>query len=67
MRGVKKMVEQEKQCMDVLRQISSISGAVRGLWTQVLGDHLSGCIAGAVQRHEKPLVDEQVEFLQKTK
>ncbi len=67
LRGIHKMVEAEAPCMEVLRQISSVSGAVRGLWTQVLSDHLRGCIAGAVVRDEKPLVDELVEFLQKAK
>ena len=67
LRGIRKMVEAEAPCIEVLRQISSVSGAVRGVWTQVLGDHLRGCIAGALARDEEPLVDELVEFLQKTK
>jgi DNA-binding FrmR family transcriptional regulator len=46
-RGLCEMVETDRDCIDVLRQIASVSGALRGVWTQVVGDHIKGCIGRA--------------------
>ena len=47
-RGLAGMVEGERPCMEVLQQIASVSGALRGAWTQVLGSHLHGCVSDAL-------------------
>jgi len=64
-RGLAAMVEQNRDCIEVLRQINSVSGALRGVWIQVIGDHLKGCIAKAVQEQDEKLIDELMEHLQK--
>ncbi|MCW7753379.1 metal-sensitive transcriptional regulator [Desulfobotulus sp. H1] len=64
-RGLCAMVEQDRDCIDVLRQINSVSGALRGVWIQVIGDHLKGCIAKAALEHDEELIDELMEHLQK--
>jgi CsoR family transcriptional regulator, copper-sensing transcriptional repressor len=64
-RGLCGMVDQDRDCMEVLRQIASASGALRGVWTQVVGDHLRGCISKAEVQEDGRLIDELVEHLQK--
>ena len=66
-RGVCGMVEKDSDCMDVLRQIASVSGALRGVWTQVVGDHIQGCISRAAfdKNTSDKLVKELVEHLSK--
>ncbi|SHJ68548.1 DNA-binding transcriptional regulator, FrmR family [Desulfatibacillum alkenivorans DSM 16219] len=64
-RGLAKMVEQNRDCIEVLRQIASASGALKGVWTQVLGDHLRGCIAQAAMENDQAVIDELVDHLQK--
>jgi DNA-binding FrmR family transcriptional regulator len=66
-RGLCGMVEKDSDCMDVLRQIASVSGALRGVWTQVVEDHIHGCIARAALDTEasNKLVKELVEHISK--
>ena len=46
-KGLRKMVEDDRDCFDVLKQVAATSGAVRSLGMVILGEHLKGCIAGA--------------------
>ena len=59
------MVEEDRDCIEVLRQINSATGALRGVWTQVIGDHLRGCIAKSMVEHDEKLIDELLEHLEK--
>lgn len=66
-RGVSKMIEQDKDCMDVLRQVTSVSGAMRGVWLQIVGDHIRGCLQNASLdvANRDQLIDELMEHLGK--
>ncbi|MEX1157845.1 MAG: metal-sensitive transcriptional regulator [Thermomicrobiales bacterium] len=46
-RGVQRMVEEDKYCVDVLTQISSIIAAGRAVGLLVLEDHIRGCVVNA--------------------
>lgn len=46
-RGVQRMVEEDKYCVDVLTQISSIIAASRAVGLLVLEDHIRGCVINA--------------------
>ena len=61
------MIENDRECIEVLRQISSISGALHGVWVQVVGDHLKGCITDAIKHKAETRVDELVEHLKNVK
>ena len=47
-RGVKKMVAGDRDCMEVLKQVAAASGALRSLGMFILQDHLKGCVVQAV-------------------
>lgn len=47
-RGIKKMVEDGKECEDVLIQVSAVQGALKNLSVVILQDHLDHCIIDAV-------------------
>lgn len=64
-RALGTMVEQDKDCIEVLRQINSVTGALHGVWTQVIGDHLRGCIANALRDHDEKLIEQLMDHLQK--
>jgi DNA-binding FrmR family transcriptional regulator len=59
-RGIRKMVENDRSCMEVIKQIAAVSGAVRGLGMVVLEDHLKGCVSDAIRSHpkNKALIDQ---------
>jgi len=52
-RGVQKMVEDDRYCIDILTQISSISRALRGVAVGLLDEHVRHCVADAItEGHE---------------
>jgi CsoR family transcriptional regulator, copper-sensing transcriptional repressor len=52
-RGLQKMVEEERYCADVLMQVSSVQEALRGVSRSLLHNHLKHCAAEAI-RSEDP-------------
>jgi len=57
-RGVHKMVEEDKYCVDVLTQISAIVAGLRATGLVVLEDHIRGCVLGAGPEEQEALLDE---------
>jgi DNA-binding FrmR family transcriptional regulator len=47
-RGVEKMVEDDRYCIDVLTQIAAVNTALESLAFQILDDHVRHCVAGAL-------------------
>ncbi len=47
-RGLQKMVEDEKYCIDILTQISAMTSALESVALGLLNDHLSHCVHEAV-------------------
>jgi DNA-binding FrmR family transcriptional regulator len=48
-RGLQKMVEEERYCADVLMQVSSVQEALRGVSRSLLHNHLKHCAAQAIR------------------
>jgi len=57
-RGIQRMVEEERYCMDVLTQISAIHESLRKVSEVLLRDHLSHCVSFAVQSGDSKKADE---------
>ena len=49
-RGLRKMVESERYCADILLQISSVQQALRGVSRQLMRNHLRHCAADAIRK-----------------
>jgi DNA-binding FrmR family transcriptional regulator len=47
-RGIARMIDEDKYCIDVLTQISAVSSALRSVALNLLDEHLSQCLANAV-------------------
>ena len=67
MRGLGKMVEQDRDCLQVLKQVAAASGALRSLGAVILEDHLKGCVATAIktQDHESDVIGQVVDIFNK--
>ena len=48
-RGVRKMVDEDRYCIDVLTQISAIQSALDAVAMRLLEDHTHGCVQGAIR------------------
>jgi DNA-binding FrmR family transcriptional regulator len=47
-RGVSKMIEEERYCLDVLTQLRAVRAALVRVETNLLKDHLNHCIEDAI-------------------
>ncbi|MEV7527645.1 metal-sensitive transcriptional regulator [Agrococcus lahaulensis] len=48
-RGIHRMVDQEQYCIDILTQISALTGALQNVAVGLLEDHLRHCVADAAR------------------
>ena len=58
-RGIARMVEEDRYCIDVITQIQAVTAALRRVEEAVLADHVAHCVEGAIasgdraeQRHK---------------
>ena len=55
-RGVARMVEEDRYCIDILTQVQAVRAALAKVETEMLRDHLGHCVEGAIVSGDK---DEQ--------
>ena len=65
MRGVKRMVEQDVYCTDILVQVSAINAALNSFNKVLLAEHLRTCVAEDIRAGKEESIDELVATLQK--
>lgn len=51
-RGIGRMVEDDRYCVDVLTQIQAVRAALLRVESEVLKDHLDHCVMGAMTGHD---------------
>jgi len=56
-RGVLRMVEEDRYCVDVLTQIAAIRAALHKVEEEVLKDHVAHCVAQAFKKGD--MVEQQ--------
>ena len=49
-RGIAKMIDDEKYCIDILTQISAVNSALQSVALGLLEEHLSHCVSHAVAK-----------------
>lgn len=64
-RGVKKMVENDVYCTDILIQVSAITAALNSFNKVLLSNHINTCVADNIKQGNMEVVDELVRTLQK--
>ena len=52
-RGLSKMVEQDRYCIDIVTQISAVRAALRRVEEEVLKDHVAHCVERAISSGNK--------------
>ena len=57
-RGIAKMVDEERYCIDVLTQISAVQKAIDAVAIGVLDDHVRHCVLGASGETQAERLDE---------
>ena len=68
-RGVQKMIEEKRYCVDILTQLTSIVGAIKSVEENILERHLKGCVHQSFTKGSKDdkarKIDEVVDVLKK--
>jgi DNA-binding FrmR family transcriptional regulator len=62
-RGLQKMIEEERYCADVLMQLSSVQEALRGVGRSLLQNHLKCCVTEAIRSQDPEQADAMYEEL----
>jgi DNA-binding FrmR family transcriptional regulator len=63
LQGVRRMVEEDKYCVDVLKQTYAVRRAIEKLETVILDNHLRGCVvAGIKGGRENAVLSELLEL-----
>ena len=64
-RGIKKMLEEERYCVDILTQVSAVQSALNAFNKELLGEHIKTCVVNDIRQGNDEVVDELVSLLQK--
>ncbi|MBI2958208.1 MAG: metal-sensitive transcriptional regulator [Chloroflexi bacterium] len=65
-RGIQRMVEENRYCLDIVQQLTALSGAIDEVSLMVLKDHIAGCVAQAVRENpDDPHIKELIDVIRK--
>ena len=68
-RGIQKMIEEKRYCVDILTQLNSIVGAIKGVEENILERHLKGCVQHSFTKGNKQdkstKIEEVIDVLRK--
>lgn len=68
-RGVRKMIEDKRYCIDILTQLHSIIGAILRVEGKIFRKHLEGCVTfalkGKSEREKRIKIDEIIDLITK--
>ena len=64
-RGIKKMVEEDVYCTDILTQVTAVTAALQSFNRVLLKNHLESCVIQDIKEEKEGAVEELVLLLQK--
>lgn len=64
-RGVARMVESQRPCLEVLQQLASVQAALKGVTKSVLRNYLERCATDAIRGGDSEVYDELMEAIYK--
>ena len=63
MRGLSRMVEEDRYCIDIVTQISAVRAALRRVEHEVMRDHIGHCVKEAMQSDDVRNQDRKIQEL----
>lgn len=65
-RGIGRMLDEDRYCVDILTQVSAVRSALDALGLELLEHHLHGCVQDAVKSGKgEPAIDEAMHVIRK--
>ena len=62
-RGISKMVDEDKYCNDILIQLLAINKSIKSLSNDILKGHLSTCVVDDIKNDKLEVIDEVMELI----
>ncbi len=67
MGGIKKMLEENRYCGDILIQVAAVESALQNFGYIILQEHLETCVTEEIKSGNSAVIDEAVELIKKLK
>lgn len=64
-RGISRMIEEDRYCVEVLQQIASVQSAADAVAMILIEDHVKGCVADGLRSGDEGRVEEVVGVIRK--
>ncbi len=65
-KGISRMVEEDKYCIDIINQISAVKGALNKVALIILKNHVESCVSEAIKNEDsEEKIEELIETIQK--
>ena len=64
--GIKKMIEDNRYCPDILTQVASVQSCLNSFNKELLASHIKSCVVDDIREGNDQAVDELCELLKKT-
>lgn len=68
-RGIHKMIEEKRYCVDILTQLHSVVGAILRIQDKILAKHLQGCVTKGLKTgsslEQKEKIDEMINLIKR--
>ncbi len=64
--GIKKMIDENRYCPDILIQVSAVQSALNSFNKELLASHIRSCVVDDIRSGNDEVVDELCELLKKT-
>ncbi|MBQ3385615.1 MAG: metal-sensing transcriptional repressor [Erysipelotrichaceae bacterium] len=65
-KGIRKMIEEDRYCVDIITQVSSVQAAVNAFTKELLSSHIRSCVVDDIKAGNDEAVNELCNLLQKT-
>lgn len=64
-RGITKMVDDDRYCNDILIQVAAVSKALKSLGEEILENHMRSCMIEDIKNSHYESIDEVMSFVRK--
>lgn len=63
--GIRKMINENRYCGDILTQVSAVESALQSFGYIILREHMETCMAEKIKEGNTEIIDEAVELIKK--
>ena len=65
-KGIQRMIEEERYCIDIVQQLTALSAAIDEVSLLIMESHIEGCVANAIrEEHGEGHIKELMETIRK--